>query len=155
MKFFDLIGKRDKKCGSNVPKYRGYTPPPMPKTAPCKPENDFPDFDMLHNKAEDALRESKRKSFDRLIDRISKDMVESALHGSFQSGMVIRQGDYIGLDLSNPDSTDCKDVKDYILSKDSRFTVLIEPLDEVYKKRWLKDDGVQLTVKWCNENEVH
>ena len=155
MKFFDLISKREKKCGSSVPRYIGYTPPPMPKTAPCKPENYFPDFDMLHDKAEDVMRESKRKSFNRLIDRISKDMVESALHGSFQSGMVIRQGDYIGLDLSNPDSTDCKDVRDYILSKDSRFIVLIEPLDEVYKKRWLKDDGVQLTVKWGIEDETH
>lgn len=155
MKFFDLISKREKKCGSNVPKYRGYTPPPMPKTAPCKPENDFPDFDMLHSKAENALRESKRKSFDRLIDRISKDMKESALHGSFQSGMVIRQGDYIGLDLSSPGSTDCQNIRDYILSKDSRFTVLIEPLDEVYKDRWLKDDGVQLTVKWGIKNEAH
>ena len=149
MRFFDLFSKREKRRESKVPKYRGYTPPPMPKTTSCKPENDFPDFDMLHNKAEDALRESKRKSFDRLIDRISKDMVESALHGSFQSGMVIRQGDFIGLDLSNPDSTDCKDVRDYILSKDSRFIVLIEPLDEVY------DDGVELTVKWCSEDEVH
>lgn len=155
MKFFDLISRREKKCGSIVPKYRGYTPPPMPKTAPCKPENEFPDFDDLHDKAEDALRESKRKSFDRLIDRISKDMVESALHGSFQSGMVIRQGDYIGLDLSNPDSTDCQDVRDYILAKDSRFTVIIEPLDKVYKDRWLKDDGVQLTVKWGIKNEAH
>lgn len=154
MKFFNFR-KKNAKRGSCVPKYTGYTHPPMPKTAPCKPENDFPDFEMLRSKAEDALRESKRKSFDRLIDRISKGMKESALHGSFQSGMVIRQGDYIGLDLSNPDSTDCKDVRDYILSKDSRFIVLIEPLDEVYKKRWLKDDGVQLTVKWCNENETH
>lgn len=155
MKFFDLISKREKKCGSNVPKYRGYTTPPMPKTAPCKPENDFPDFDMLHDKAEDVLRESRKKSFDRLIDRISKGMKESALHGSFQSKMVIRQADYFGLDLSNPDSTDCQDVRDYILSKDSRFTVLIESLDEIYKKRWLKDDGIKITVKWCNEDEIH
>lgn len=155
MKFFGLVSKREKKCGSNVPKYRGYTPPPMPKTASCKPENEFPDFDDLHDKAKDVLRESRKKSFDKLIGRISKDMVESALHGSFQSGIVIRQGDYIGLDLSNPDSTDCQDVRDYILAKDSRFTVIIEPLDKVYKDRWLKDDGVELTVKWCNENEVH
>lgn len=155
MKFFGLISKREKKCGSNVPKYRGYTPPPMPKTSPCKPENEFPDFDDLHDKAEDVLRESRKKSFDKLINRISKDMVESALHGSFQSGMIIRQGDYIGLDLSNPDSTDCQDVRDYILAKDSRFTVIIKSLDEVYKKRWLKDDGVELIVKWGIENEAH
>ena len=155
MKFFDLISKQEKKCGSNVPKYRGYTPPPMPKTAPCKHENEFPDFDDLHDKAKDVLRENSKKSFDRLIDRISKSMKESALHGSFQSCMIVRQGDYTGLDLSNPDSTDCQDVRDYILSKDSRFTVIIEPLDKVYKDRWLKDDGVQLTVKWGIEDEVH
>lgn len=155
MKFFDLISRREKKCGSNVPKYGGYTPPPMPKTAPCKPENDFPDFDMLRSKAEDVLRESRKKSFDKLIGRISKYMVESALHGSFQSQMIIRQADYFGLDLSNPDSTDCQDVRDYILSKDSRFTVIIKSLDEVYKKRWLKDDGVELIVKWGIENEAH
>ena len=138
--------------GAVTPEFRRFTPPPMPKVAPCKKEDEFPDFDMLHDKAKDVLCENREKSFDRLIDRLSKDMKESALHGSFQSQMVIRQGDYIGLDLSNPDSTDCKDVRDYILSKDSRFTVLIEPLDEVYKDRWLKDDGVQLTVKWCNED---
>ena len=59
MKFFDLISKREKKCVSNVPKYRGYTTPPMLKTAPCKLENDFPDFDVLRSKAEDVLRENK------------------------------------------------------------------------------------------------
>lgn len=155
MKIFDLISKREKRCGSNVPKYRGYTPPPMPETLSCKSENDFPDFDMLHDKAEDVLRENKRKSFDRLIDRISKDMEESALHGAFQSCMIVRQGDYTELDLSDSDSVDCHDVRDYILSKDSRFTVLIEPLDNVYKDRWLEDDGVKLTVKWCNEDEVY
>ncbi len=155
MKFFDLISKREKRRGSNVPEYRGYTPPPMPKTAPCKKEDEFPDFDDLHDKAKDVLRESRKKSFDKLIGRISKYMVESALHGSFQLQMVVRQGDYFGLDLSNPDSTDCQDVRDYILSKDSRFTVLIEPLDKVYKDRWLKDDGVKLTVKWGIENETH
>ena len=101
------------------------------------------------------MRESKEKSFDRLIDRLSMYMKESALHGSFQSHMIIRQADYFGLDLSDPDSTDCQDVRDYILSKDSRFTVLIEPIDKVYKDRWLKDDGVELTVKWSNEDEAH
>ena len=55
MKFFDLISKREKRCGSNVPEYRGHTPPPMPKTAPCKPENEFPDFDDLHDKAKDVF----------------------------------------------------------------------------------------------------
>lgn len=155
MKFFDLISKREKKCGSNVPKYTGYTPPPMPKTAPCKPENEFPDFDDLHDKAKDVLRESREKSFDRLIDRLSMYMKESALHGSFQSHMFIRQAEYVGLNLSDPDSTDCQDVRDYILSKDSRFTVIIKSLDEVYKKRWLKDDGVELIVKWGIENEAH
>ena len=82
-------------------------------------------------------------------------MKESALHGLFQSCMVIRQGDYNGLDLSDPDSIDCQDIRDYIISKDSRFTVIIEPLDKVYKDRWLKDDGVKLTVRWCSEDEVH
>lgn len=153
MKFFDLISKREKRCGSNVPKYIGYTPPPMPKTAPCKKEDEFPNFDDLHDKAKDVLRENREKSFDRLIDRLSKDMVESALHGSFQSHRIVRQAEYVGLDLSNPDSTDCQDIRDYILSKDSRFTVLIEPLDKVYKDRWLKDDGVELTVKWYSEKE--
>ena len=154
MNFFDLISKREKRRGSNVPKYRGCTPPPMSKTAPCKPENDFPDFDMLHDKAKDVLRENRRKSFDRLIDRLSMYMKESALHGSFQSHMFIRQAEYVGLNLSDPDSTDCQDVRDYILSKDSRFTVLIEPLDKVYRDHW-KDNGVELTVKWGIENEAH
>lgn len=154
MKFFDLF-KKKRHTGAIAPEFRRYSAPPMPKTASCKKEDEFPDFDDLHDKAKDVLRESREKSFDRLIDRLSMDMKESALHGSFQSQMVIRQGDYVGLDLSDPDSTDCQDVRDYILSKDSRFTVLIEPLDKVYKDRWLKDDGVKLTVKWCNENEVH
>lgn len=141
--------------GAIAPEFRRYSAPPMPKVAPCKKEDEFPDFDDLHDKAKDVLRESRGKSFDRLIDRLSTGMKESALHGSFQSQMVIRQAEYIGLDLSDPDSIDCQDIRDYILSKDSRFTVIIEPLDKVYKDRWLKDDGVELTVKWCNEDEVH
>ena len=154
MKFFDLISKREKRCGSNVSKYIGYTPPPMPKTAPCKKEDEFPDFDDLRDKAKDVLRESREKSFDRLIDRLSMYMKESALRGSFQSHMFIRQAEYVGLNLSDPDSTDCQDVRDYILSKDSRFTVLIEPLDKVYRDHW-KDNGVEITVKWGIENEAH
>lgn len=154
MKFFKFR-KKNAECGSCVPKYTGFTAPPMPETAPCKSENDFPDFDDLHDKAKDVLRENREKSFDRLIDRLSMYMKESALHGSFQSRIVIRQADYIGLDLSDHNSIDCQDLRDYILSKDSRFTVLIEPLDEVYKDSWLKDDGVELTVKWCSEDEVH
>lgn len=155
MKFFDLISNKNKnkRRGPIVPEYRGYTPPPMPKTAPCKPENDFPDFDMLHDKAKDVSCENSRKSFDRLIDRLSADMKESALHGSFQSCLFLRQADYTGLDLSDPDSIDCQDIRDYILSKDSRFTVIIEPLDEVYKDV-LSDDCVKLTVKWCVEKEL-
>lgn len=154
MKFFDLF-KKKRHTGAIVPEFRRYSAPPMPKTAPCKKEDEFPDFDDLHDKAKDVLRESKKKSFDRLIDRLSMYMKESALHGSFQSHMFIRQAEYVGLDLSDPDSTDCQDVRDYILAKDSRFTVIIEPLDKVYKDRWLKDDGVKLIVKWGIENEAH
>lgn len=153
MKFLNLFKKRH--TGAIVPEFRRYSAPPMPKVAPCKKEDEFPDFDDLHDKAKDVLRENREKSFDRLIDRLSMYMKESALHGSFQSCMIVRQAEYIGLDLSDPDSIDCQDIRDYILSKDSRFIVLIEPLDEVYKDRWLKDDGVELTVKWCNEDEVH
>ena len=153
MKFLNLFKKEH--TGAIAPEFRRYSAPPMPKVAPCKKEDEFPDFDMLHDKAKDVLCENREKSFDRLIDRLSKDMKESALHGSFQSCMIIRQAEYIGLDLSDPDSIDCQDIRDYILSKDSRFTVIIEPLDKVYKDRWLKDDGVKLTVKWCSEDEVH
>lgn len=153
MKFLNLFKKEHK--GVIAPEFRRYSAPPMPKVAPCKKEDEFPDFDMLHDKAKDVLCENREKSFDRLIDRLSKDMKESALHGSFKSCMIIRQAEYIGLDLSDPDSIDCQDIRNYIISKDSRFTVLIEPLDKVYKDRWLKDDGVELTVKWCGEDEVH
>ena len=153
MKFLNLFKKKHK--GAIAPEFRRYSAPPMPKVAPCKKEDEFPDFDDLHDKAKDVLRENREKSFDRLIDRLSIGMKESALHGSFQSCMIVRQAEYIGLDLSDPDSIDCQDIRDYILSKDSRFTVIIEPLDKVYKDRWLKDDGVELTVKWGNEDEVH
>ena len=106
--------KRKKRVkGAVAPEFRRFTPPPMPKVVPCKKEDEFPDFDMLHDKAKNVLCENREKSFYRLIDKISTDMKESALHGLFQSCMVIRQGDYNGLDLSDPDSIDCQEQAHY------------------------------------------
>ena len=143
--------------GAVTPEFRRFTPPPMPKVAPCKKEDEFPDFDTLCNTAKDAEAKRKEKCFSDLINSISSLMKDNAARGLFEASQVLRQSSYPYLDLSNPNSADCQHVIDYIASKDNRFSVDIEPLDGLYKERWLKEDGVHIVIKWdCeNQDEVH
>lgn len=148
--------KKKRVKGAVTPEFRRFTPPPMPKTVPVK-EDMFPDFDNLRNTAKHAETKRKEKCFSDLINSLSSDMKDNAARGLFEASQVLRQSSYPYLDLSNPNSADCQHVRDYIASKDNRFYVDIEPLDGLYKERWLKEDGVHIIVKWDGENqdEVH
>lgn len=146
MKFLNLFKK--KHTGAIAPEFRRYSAPPMPKVAPCKEEDEFPDFDTLCNTAKDAKAKRKEKCFSDLINSISSQMKDNAARGLFETSMVVRQSSCLALDLSSPTSTDCQSIRDYIISKDSRFSVDIEPLDDLFKRRWLKEDGVHIIVKW-------
>lgn len=151
MKFLNLFKKEHK--GAIAPEFRRYSAPPMPKVAPCKKEDDFPDFDTLTRTTKSVQNGHREESFNNLIHNISRYMIDCAEDGYFEISMSLRQYDYPGLDLSKPDSTDCQDVRDYILAKDPRYTVIFEPFDDFFHKHVYRGVGVTLIIKWGGEDE--
>ena len=138
--------------GATAPEFRKFTPPPMPKVSPCK-EDDFPDYDTLRETAKFVHGSERKKSYDNLIHNISTYMKDSAEDGYFEISMLLRQYDYPGLDLSKPESVDCQDIRDYIIAKDPRYTVIFEPFDDYLRKHVYQGAGVTLIIKWGGEDE--
>ena len=152
MKFLNLFKKEHK--GAIAPEFRRYSAPPMPKVAPCKKEeDDFPNYDTLREISKSVQYDQRKESYNNILHNISRYMLDCAEDGYFEISMILRQYDYPGLDLSKPESDDCQDIRDYIIAKDPRYTVIFKPFDDYFRKHVYQGAGVTLVIKWGDEDE--